>query len=253
VVLRCAVLSCALALCAGASADAAPPLLHDDFRGADGLITNERVIDDEDSPAPVSPTWIVTSGSLLRRGGWGWTGVPDASSPDVCSCRTTGSAVFRMISRRADLRDVSVAVRVRTRRLIRTPRTPARATDGLHLMLRYRSEAETYYVSVQRRDGHATIKRKSPGGSSNGGTYVTLADETVGAIPAGRAQAVRATAVNVAGGVALGLWVDGRRVLAVVDRGQGPGTPLRAPGRIGLRADNDDALFDDVVVRPARR
>jgi hypothetical protein len=118
VVLRCVVLSCALALlvAAPAPAPAAPALLHDDFSGADGLITNERVIDDHNSPAPVSPTWIVTSGSLLRRGGWGWTGVPDATSPDVCSCLTTGSAVFRMISRRADLGDVAVAMRVRTRR-----------------------------------------------------------------------------------------------------------------------------------------
>jgi len=252
VVLRCAVLGCLLALLGAGGADAAP-LLHDDFRGADGLITNERVINDEDSPAPVSSTWIVTSGSLFRRGGWGWTGVPDASSPDVCSCQTTGSAVFRMISRRADLGDVSVALRLRTRRLTRTARTPARATDGVHLMLRYRSAEETYYVSVRRRDGHATIKRKSPGGSSNGGTYVTLADTTVGPVRAGRVQAIRASATNVAGGVALALWIDGRRVLAVTDRGQGPGAPLRAPGRIGLRADNADVLFDDLVVRPARR
>jgi acyl-coenzyme A thioesterase PaaI-like protein len=179
--------------------------------------------------------------------------VPDATSPDVCSCRTTGSAVFRMISRRADLGDVSLALRVRNRGLTQTERTPARATDGLHLMLRYRSEAETYYVSVQRRDGHATIKRKSPGGPSNGGTYVTLADAAVGAIRAGRVQDVRATAQNVAAGVGLSLWIDGRRVLSVTDRGQGPGRPLRAPGRIGVRADNDDVQFDDVVVRPARR
>jgi hypothetical protein len=252
-VLRRFVLPCAVALLAAAPAQAKAPLLHDDFDGADGLITNERVIDDDDSRAPVSPTWIVTSGSLLRRGGWGWTGVPDATSPDVCSCRTTGSAVFRMISRRADLGDVALALRVRNRGLTQTARTPARATDGLHLMLRYRSEAETYYVSVQRRDGHATIKRKSPGGPSNGGTYVTLADAAVGAIRAGRVQDVRATAQNVAAGVALSLWIDGRRVLSVTDRGQGPGRPLRAPGRIGVRADNDDVQFDDVVVRPARR
>jgi hypothetical protein len=158
-----------------------------------------------------------------------------------------------MISRRADLGDVSLALRVRNRGLTQTPRTPARPTDGLHLMLRYRSEAETYYVSVQRRDGHATIKRKSPGGPSNGGTYVTLADAKVGAVAAGRVQDVRATVENVAGGVALALWIDGRRVLAATDRGQGPGRPLRAPGRIGVRADNDDVQFDDVVVRPVRR
>jgi hypothetical protein len=158
-----------------------------------------------------------------------------------------------MISRRADLGDVSLALRVRNRGLTQTARTPARATDGLHLMLRYRSEAETYYVSVQRRDGHATIKRKSPGGPSNGGTYVTLADTTVGPLRAGRAQRVRASATNVAEGVALVLWIDGRRVLSATDRGQGPGRPLRAPGRIGVRADNDDVQFDDVVVRPARR
>jgi hypothetical protein len=249
VVLRCAVLSCAIALLAAASAAARPPLLHDAFSGPDGLITNERVIDDEQSTAPVSPTWIVTSGSLLRRGGWGWTGVPDGTSPDPCSCRSTGSAVFRMVSRRPDLRDVSVRLRVRSLRLLETDRTPARDTDGVHLMLRYRSEAETYYVSIQRRDGHVAIKRKSPGGPTNGGTYVTLADVATGPLALGRVQRVRADVRDVRRGVALALWIDGRRVLSVLDHGQGGYAPLRAAGRIGVRADNDDALLDDVSVR----
>jgi hypothetical protein len=253
VVLGRLALHCALVLLAVTPAQAAAPLLRDAFDGPDGLITNERVIDDADSAAPVSPTWIVTSGSLMRRDGWGWTGVPDAASPDVCSCRTTGSAVFRMVSRRSDLGDVAVALRLRSRDLTHTARTPAVATDGVHLMLRYHSEAETYYVSVQRRDGHVTIKRKSPGGPSNGGTYVTLADAALGPSAVGRVQDVRASAIDVSGGVALTLWVDGRRVLGAVDHGQGPGAALRAPGRIGVRADNADALFDDLVVTPARR
>ena len=167
-------------------------LLADDFSGRDGLVTNERVVDDEDSAAPRSPIWIVTSGSLFRRGGWGWTGEPDAESPDVCSCRTTGSAIFRMISRRSGLGDVSLRLRMRNVRLTSTRHTPPLATDGLHLMLRYRSERETYYVSVDRRDGQATIKRKVPGGPSNGGTYVTLAETRSGAIPFGRVRRVRA-------------------------------------------------------------
>jgi hypothetical protein len=242
---RMAILALAAAMLCAAPA-AARPLVVDDFAGADGLVTNERVVDDEDSPAPRSRTWLVTSGSLFRRDDWGWTGTPDARSPDVCSCRTTGSAVFRMVSRRSRLGDVSVRLRVRNRALVSTGRTPPRATDGLHLMLRYRSERETYYVSIDRRDGHVTIKRKTPGGPSNGGTYVTLADNDVGRVPFGRIRQVRADVRTVGRAVRLGLWIDGRRVVSAVDRGQGPGTALRRLGRIGFRADNDDVEFDDV-------
>jgi hypothetical protein len=238
------VLACGTARAAGGGSGAT--LLSDRFTGPDGLITNERVVDDEDSPAPVSPTWIVTSGSLLRRGGWAWTGVPDATSPDVCSCVTTGSAIFRMVSRRDDLRDVAFSLRLRTDRLVHTARTPALDVDGAHLMLRYASEAQLYYVSVARRDGVVAIKRKRAGGADpvNGGTYTTLAQAGGHPIVPGRVVRIRATVRDTRSGVALALWIDGRRVLATVDRDH----PLRAAGRVGLRLDNDDARFDDVVV-----
>jgi hypothetical protein len=240
------ILACGTARAAGGGSGAT--LLSDRFAGPDGLITNERVVDDEDSPAPVSSTWIVTSGSLFRRDGWAWTGIPDATSPDVCSCRMTGSAIFRMVSRRRDLGDVSLTLRLRTDRLVDTARTPALAVDGAHLMLRYASEAQLYYVSVARRDGTVAIKRKRAGGPVNGGTYSTLAQAGGHPIVPGRVLRVRATVRDVRGGVALSLWLDGRQVLATVDRDR----PLRAAGRVGLRFDNADARFDDVVVRALR-
>jgi hypothetical protein len=151
-----------------------------------------------------------------------------------------------MISHRDALRNVALSLKLRSDRLVHTAKTPALAVDGAHLMLRYASEAQLYYVSVARRDGVVAIKRKRAGGPDpvNGGTYTTLAQAGGHPIVAGRVLRVRATVRTTSAGVALALWLDGRRVLSAEDRDK----PLHAAGRVGLRFDNDDARFDDVVV-----
>jgi hypothetical protein len=239
----------ALSTLVAPSAAAGPkPLLEDHFSGFDGLITNEFALyNPSNLGAVISPTWQVTSGSLFRRAGMAWTGVPDGITPDPCSCLTTDSAVFRMIGNRSNFRDVSVSVTVRNDRLVTTKRTPAKPTDGVHLILRWQSQEQTYYASVDRRDGTVAIKKKLPGGPVNGGAYTTLAQAPVGAIPFGVARRVTAKVHNVAGGVQLTLSVDGAALLSVVDSGQG-GPPIIAPGRVGLRADNDELHFDDFIV-----
>jgi hypothetical protein len=222
-------------------------VVEDHFSGRDGLIANENA-----RAAATSRTWRVTSGSLFRRHGWGWTGRPDGGSPDPCSCRANGSAVFRMTTRRRDLGDVTVSFALRTLRLTSTDRTPPRPWDGVHLMLRWQSPQNTYYVTVNRRDGEVVIKRKVPGGPANGGTYFDVGHSARFPVRYGTVQHVRAAVVNGSdGSVKISLFVDGEKLLEAVDRGTGAG-PIRSPGAIGFRADNAEILLDDVRVSDRR-
>ena len=141
-----------------ANASAAPPagtvLLQDKFKTGNGhgLITNEYAFrNPTDRKAVRSRRWVVTSGSLFVKNRAGWSGVPDGCKPDRYSKRCNDSAVFRMNSRRGDFVNVDVSVRLLNRSLTTTPRTPAKATDGIHIWLRHRSETELYAVSVNRR------------------------------------------------------------------------------------------------------
>ena len=237
-----------LAGCSSAAPSAAPGrALHVTFDRPNGLITNEYALYSGGPGRHVSPTWIATSGSLFAHGGQGWTGVPDAVSPDRCSCRSTDSAIFRVVTRRHDFGDVAVSFTLTNQRLVNTRRTPALSLDGVHVFLRYRSPQELYVVSVNRRDHQVVAKKKLPGGHSNGGHYVQLGATSHFDWSPGVAQHVRA-AVRTLGPrrVVLTLEIDGRRVLDVVD----DGAPLLAPGRVGLRGDNDQFLFDDFTARP---
>jgi hypothetical protein len=153
----------------------AGPLLAEVFTRPDGLITNEHASWSPSDPAAVvSGTWRVTSGSLFADGNNAWTGVPDDRQPDAGSAHGTGSAVFRLVTRRTDLGDVQVSLRLRNLGLVSTARTPPAAWDGVHLFLRYQSQYQLYYASVNRRDATVLVKKKCPGGSENGGTYYLL-------------------------------------------------------------------------------
>ena len=225
----------------------APPL-RVAFDRPDGLITNEFALYSRGGRR--SQTWIATSGSLFARGGQGWTGRPDAVSPDRCSCRSTDSAVFRLVTRRRNFGDVAVSFRLTNRRMVSTRRTPRREFDGVHVFLRYRSPQELYVLSVNRRDGKVAIKKKVPGGRSNGGRYVQLGPTASWRWQRDVPQAVR-VAVETVGPqrVLLTLSVDGRQLLQAADDGPN-GPPLLRPGRVGLRGDNDEFVFDDFAARP---
>ena len=232
--------------------DAAPEpgeaLIAVGFDRPDGLIVNEYSFWNPHSPrATPSRTWEITSGSLFARDGAGWTGRPDWRRPNARSTNATGSAVFRLRTRRT-FGDVSVSFSLRVRRLVTTPKTPVRRWDGIHVFLRYYSPTSLYVASVNRRDNTVVIKKKVPR-RSGGGRYYTLGAAAPHRVPFGSWQRVRADAItNSDGSVTITLFADGARLLTATDRGLG-GPPLTAPGRVGIRGDNADFLFDDFRVR----
>lgn len=228
-----------------------PALLVTSFPMARRLITNERAYS---SPHGVgvhrSRTWLVTSGSLFSDHGAGWTGVPDDVAPDINSGNGTDSAVFRVVTRRASFENVSVGFDLRISRLVSTRRTPAVAYDGVHVFLRYQNPAYLYVVSVYRRDGIVAVKEKIPGGTTNGGTYVTLAEAPY-RMPLHQWVPVRVSIVSQSGGtVRLELTIGGRTVLTET-QDHSKVDPILKPGRVGIRGDNCEFWFRDFTVTPA--
>lgn len=223
-------------------------IMTETFNYPDGLITNEYAYVNPTAPdRKVSPLWEVTNGSLFAASGQGWTGKPDAVAPNALSTNGTSSSAFRARTRRTDLGDIEVTFKLLNRGLSSNSKYPAVAWDGAHVWLRYVSEYSLYAVSVNRRDGNIVIKKKVPGGSSNGGTYYDLAWAKYAA-PYGAWQTVKVSAANQAdGSVKLQLWLNGSLRLTAVDKGTG-GAPIRAAGRVGLRGDNADLKFEDFVV-----
>lgn len=222
-------------------------LLSDSFTVPDGLITNEYAYWNPGAAGSTSsPTWEMTSGSLFARAGAAWSGVPDSVDPNSTSSNGTNSAIFRLVTRRKDFRNVSVSFRLRRDGLTSTAATPTVAWDGEHVFLRYASETSLYYASFDRRDGTTAIKKKVTGGTSNGGTYYTLASGR-GTFTPGVFHAVRATIVdNPDGSATIRLWVDGALVLSATDTGIGG--PVIGSGGVGIRGDNSDFTFDDFLV-----
>jgi hypothetical protein len=210
------------------------------------LLTNEFAYrHPTDAGAVRSRDWRVTSGSLFGGSGYLWSGHPDAGRPGPSSRPWTDSAVLRAVSTRDDYADVAVRFALRVNGLTETPRTPAAGLDGVHVMLRYRSEESVYFVSVSRRDGQYVIKRKTPGGPSNGGTYVTLAATDNARLPPARAG-WRHVEATIAGSrtIVIALRIDGFPVLQATDHLAAP----LPPGRVGLRGDNCDFLVRDFRV-----
>ncbi len=219
------------------------------FAGADGLMTNEWAFwNPTRSEARISDDWEMDSGSLFRKSGTGWTGIPDNRVPDATSSTGTNSAVFRLNTKRRDFGDVKVSMELLNNAMTTTSTTPAVAWDGVHVFLRRQDETNLYYVSVNRRDGHVVIKKKCSGGPSNGGTYYTLADKSGFAIPFGAWQKVAATVkTNTDGSVSVALLQADQPVLSVLDTGTGC-APILTPGGTGVRGDNDDFQFRNFVV-----
>jgi hypothetical protein len=228
-----AVLGALLCACACAHAGAGGTAIVDDFSGPDGLITAEG------PPIPPGEPWQMTSGSLFRDDGTGWSGVPDDA---------TGSAVFRMVSVERDFNDVDVSVTLRVDDLVTTHRTPAQDYDGAHIWVRYESDRELYAVSVDRRDGTMIIKKKCPGGTDNGGTYYELNGIVPAPIPFGAWQNVTVSVQDQPdGSVKITASRDGVGMEAT-DAGVGC-APLRGGG-VGIRGDNAELRFARIVVQP---
>lgn len=214
------------------------------FPGRDRLVTNEYAHWNPDSPdARTSPDWDMTSGSLFLRGGVAYSGRPDRGHVDATSSQATNSAIFRLVTKSKAYENVSLSFRFRL--LTYTGQGPSDDWNGLHLWLRYQDPTSLYTVSVARRDGTVAFKRKDPGGPDNGGRYTLLASRSAG-VSGGQWHTATATIRDVEGGVHFTLDIDGSRVLEATDDDD----PLRAPGGIGIRADNLEFEFADVTVSP---
>jgi len=224
-------------------------LLSEHFTRANGLITNGWAHwNPTNTLAVIDKTWDLTSGSLFARSGRGWTGVADTNATGATSTTGTGSAIFRMTSRRVDFGNVRVSAIVKLDSYTSTTRTPAVDWDGVHIWLRHHDETELYAMSVARRDGSVVIKKKCAGGTTNGGTYYTLASASAHPMAFAKLTAVAASAVNLAdGGVRLRLEQAGRTLLDVVDHGTGCAA-IRTGGAIGVRGDNATFWLDDLLV-----
>lgn len=243
----------------------------------DRLVTNEFAYwHGGEAGAHRSSRWEMTSGSLFSHGGWFWTGRPDScaggkTSPNADSSNCTGSAVFRLNTRHRYAGDVSFSLEVKQLDDIHDPRCEQSDScwHGTHLWLRYRSQYDLYYASINRADGRVVIKRKVPCGNDNSGTYVALTSY----IPHdfrtrvwNRYTATIRTAHD--GAVVIELFEQGQRTpIAVgIDRGgKNPGwsrrcttpghypsatyPPIRSAGAVGIRGDFANFEFRDFEVR----
>lgn len=241
-----AVLLVAAGLATTAASSAPPtPVFVDTFDGEDRLVTNEYAFNNPDSAdAVVSDTWQVTSGSMFVRNGVAWTGPIDHESPDPGSAEATGSGVFRAFTRVEAPRDSLITVRLLPITFVDNGEETA--WDGAHILVRVQNAVDFYAISVLRRDGTVVIKRKVPGGPSNGGTYETLA-AVHAPMTEGEWHDVRIATFDREGAVVIELWLDGANVLTAVDSGQ-YGRPIAEAGTVGFRADNLEVSFDDLVV-----
>ena len=100
----------------------------------------------EDFSRPAA-AWEAMSGEITRKVGTGWTNSPS----------------LRMLSRRADLKDIAVKFDLIMRGMTPGHSAGAQASDGLHIWLLYKSEASYYEVSVNRRDETILIQKKQGG------------------------------------------------------------------------------------------
>lgn len=225
-------------------------LVSDEFNRPDGLITNEYAYwNPSASDRITDTTWAVTSGSIFAVSGTGWSGIPDDREPNATSSNGTDSAIFRMITNKSGFTNVEVSFRLVNQGFSSTSSTPPVAWDGVHVMLRYASETSLYYASINRRDHTTQIKKKVPGGTSNGGTYYTLSSGIFN-FSEDAWQDVKAAITNRAdGSVLIQLWGNGSLVASAIDAGTGG--PVIPSGRVGIRGDNAEFSIDSFIARAA--
>ena len=157
------------------------------------------------------------------------------------------SSVFRVVTRRSDFQNVAVSFGLNVQRFGRTPAGSELGWQGVHVFLRYQSQDLLYVVSVDRIDGRVVIKKKVPGGPSNGGSYYTLGTADERAV-SGRWEQVQVSATNSGANVVLRAWLDGKLVLTATDDGIGDAAPISQPGRVGLRGDYTEFMFRTFTV-----
>ncbi|MFI5350346.1 MAG: IPT/TIG domain-containing protein, partial [Elusimicrobiota bacterium] len=217
-------------------------LFVESFNYPNGLITNEFAhFAPTDPTAVISSTWDMLSGSLFADGGSGWTGVPDAVSPNGGSTNGTDSSVFQLMTKRGNFGDVSVLMSLNQSAFVTTANTPSSAWDGVSVVLRFSSPTSYYYISVTRRDNTVVIKKVN----SSGETTLASAPFTV---VLGQSLQVQADAHNLTStSVSLRLVVNGAPLVSFTDSGTS-GAALTAPGAVGVFADNANFHFGSFTV-----
>jgi hypothetical protein len=239
----------------------------------DGLITNEYAFYNAGDPAAAaSPDFEMTSGSLYGRGGDFWTGNPNACEPDASSGTCNNSDIFRLNTKQRFQGNVSVSLALMQLSNITNPSCNSNDSCwyGTHLWLRYQSEYNLYYASVNRADGQVVIKRKVPCGSDNDGTYFVLGTYVPHAFKPNAWNHYRASIqTNADNSVTIKLYdTDASAQTPVVtgtDRGgtnpnwnsrcSTPGkygsanySPITDPGGVGIRGDFSNFVFRDLTV-----
>ncbi len=224
----------------------------------EGLITSEySYYNSTATDAKKNPKWQMTSGSLFSatyngvKAGYSGFPTPAGTGPNPTPAANNNSAVFRMISVPSNFSNSEVSFRLLNKQMSQSTSFPAVAWDGVHVWLRYQSEEGLYAASVNRRDGSVVIKKKTPGGPSNGGTYYTLASTSSNAqpIPYGTWQNIKASIVtNADKTVTIKIYRENSLVLTAIDNGTLGGAPILAPGKVGIRGDNCEFYFNNVVV-----
>jgi hypothetical protein len=217
---------------------------------SNGLITNEYAFWNPTAPdAKHSSKWELTSGSLFAKDGAGWTGVPNAGAPGPLSSAYNNSSIFRLTTKQANFGNVAVTFDLLNQGLTSNSVTPAVDWDGVHVFLRYQSEEYLYYASINRRDNSIVIKKKVPGGPSNGGTYTSVGTYMSHAVPYNTWQKVKATIKNNSdGSVTIQLYADGKLLISAIDNGVGGVAPIRISGKVGIRGDNANLKFKNFTV-----
>jgi hypothetical protein len=237
----------------GLPVDALPRgvLFRDTFDGPDGLITNHYAMWSGDPAAVRSPDWEVESGSMLRRDGAAWTGVPTAGLPNLDSSTGSGSEIFRAWTTRSDFGDVRVDLRLRNLGYVHgSPGWPAKSWDGIKIWLRRQAgsgrSVALYTAEVNRRQGNIIVQKRCWGARR----YVLLAASRADR-PAhfGRWEHVGGLVhTDVDGSVTIAVIRSGHVALRATDTGAGGCRPITAPGKVGIRGDNAQFLFDDFTV-----
>lgn len=238
------VLALAVTLLLGLTTTASATIFLDEpFAYPNGLITNGYAYDHADGIE--SPIWEVSSGSLFASGGWGYTGQPDNCATDRDSVPCTMSATFRAFTDQS-FTLLSAHVKATFKPIGWTNLT---TNDGIKLWNRLGLQGKEDYVAlVDDPTGRVYIKKKCAGGTVNGGTYYTLADDpnasqwTLGTVHTARFAAL--TQTN--GSVILKLFRDGVLELQATDNGVGC-APLLS-GQMGVRSDDAEFMFDDFQV-----
>ena len=219
-----------------------PLLFQDDFDGRDRVITNHYAYyTPDDEHAHRSRIWEVQSGCALRDGNRLWTGIPTTVEPNKECSNGTGSAVFRMWTKRSDFGDVAVSFGLRN-----DGYTPGgESWDGVKIYLRRQDGDNFYTAEVNRREGNVIIQRKCAG------RYALLGGVRTSATPAriGEWEYVAGTAVNLADDEVRLQVVRGEEVVLEATDRAGSCDVLRQPGRIGIRGDRTNFHADALEVR----